>query len=296
MASYTEAVTDGAGATGLAGVNHYESVEDVAGNADILSSFPYWYRQLVDVVGADDAATITVTIFIADALGADDAAAASNHSYPTLSDEAGNADSVTPWTSMLTSITDGAGSADSLAAQLVLNVALADAVGATAILQLGDIEYEVMVMNTKNLARSLYTSYNFNSMAEFRDAYYGAKDDGIYLLDGDTDAAANISATIKTGITDYGVGNMKRVEYAILGVSNADTLVLKTITYDRTNGQEIERWYNLLSTNDRLRNVRVKFNRKLKSNYWQFELANKDGGDFELDFMEVYPLILKRRV
>ena len=34
----------------------------------------------------------------------------------------------------------------------------------------------------------------------------------------------------------------------------------------------------------------------LKSRYWQFELTNVDGGDFEIDQVELHPLILNRRV
>jgi hypothetical protein len=40
----------------------------------------------------------------------------------------------------------------------------------------------------------------------------------------------------------------------------------------------------------------VEVGQGLRSRYWQFELTNVDGGDFELDVLELYPLFLGRRV
>jgi hypothetical protein len=40
----------------------------------------------------------------------------------------------------------------------------------------------------------------------------------------------------------------------------------------------------------------VKIGKGLRSRYWQFELVNIDGADFDLDTIEFHPVLLTRRV
>jgi hypothetical protein len=63
------------------------------------------------------------------------------------------------------------------------------------------------------------------------------------------------------------------------------------------NGQLHEHWFKALDlTADTPREQRVLFALGLRSRYWQFELVNVDGADFEIDELELHPLVLTRRV
>ena len=56
---------------------------------------------------------------------------------------------------------------------------------------------------------SIYSGFNFNSYARFRDQYYGAGPDGIYLLGGDDDAGEEIHSGVRIGPTNFGTERQK---------------------------------------------------------------------------------------
>ena len=100
---------------------------------------------------------------------------------------------------------------------------------------------------------------------------------------------------IKTGISNLGSGLKKRVPRAYIGYTSDGTLLLKTITTQ--TGQKIERWYQLGEhTADAPYQGRVKMARGVDSVYWQFELTNIDGADFEIDTLQLYPVAITRRI
>jgi hypothetical protein len=41
---------------------------------------------------------------------------------------------------------------------------------------------------------------------------------------------------------------------------------------------------------------RVDIGRGLRSNYWNFELMNREGADFEIDTIKFMPIVLERRI
>jgi hypothetical protein len=72
-------------------------------------------------------------------------------------------------------------------------------------------------------------------------------------------------------------------------------LALKTIATD--GGAKVERWYELREKPaDEVRESRIKLGKGVKSRYWQFELVNVDGGEFEVDQLHLMPVMLSRRV
>jgi len=156
--------------------------------------------------------------------------------------------------------------------------------------------YTGVAINTENRARTQYLGYNFNSMCRFDGAHYGAKEDGIHLLDGSDDAGTDIEASILTGITDFNSDSEKRVMKAYLGMRNDGNIVLKTTVTDAVDGLKREYWYEVSDTSTGVRTSRIKMSRGLKAAYWQFEVSNKDGSDFELDLLELIPIILTRKM
>jgi len=136
-----------------------------------------------------------------------------------------------------------------------------------------------------------YTNFAFNSYARLNGAALGANDSGIYVLTGTDDAGTAIAARARTGVTDFGVSNLKRVIEAYFGIRNDGAMVVKTITDEGK-----ERWYEMRQTNAGIHRSRCKLGRGVQANYWQFELLNKDGDDFELDSISLTPIVLTRKL
>jgi hypothetical protein len=152
-------------------------------------------------------------------------------------------------------------------------------------------EFIAYALNTQTSGVSEYTNFNFNSI----DYPYAANSTGIYKLgDSDTFDGVNIDVSIKTGLMDFGTSLKKQVPYAYLGVTSTGKIVLKAIT--NIMGIKKEIWYQVDSFNTALDTTRIEMGKGVKAKYWQFEIVNIDGGDFELESMEVLPLVLKRRI
>ncbi len=154
----------------------------------------------------------------------------------------------------------------------------------------GDENY-TFVINTTTKGISEYSNYKFNSLSD----NLAARDDGIYQISGIQDEGIGIDALLKTGLFDFDSNIQKQVPYAYIGLNKAGSMMLKTIvTY---KGNRKERWYKvsprLVDSTDV---IRVNMGKGIKSRYWQFELANFEGADFELDSIELLPLQLKRRI
>jgi len=168
-----------------------------------------------------------------------------------------------------------------------------DSLDFAVVLRMGDEVYAAWVLNPATQGVSRYEDYPFNSMAGCGGVYYGVADDGVYLLDGDTDDGAAISASLKTGLFRFGRAQAKRMADVFIGVTAAGDMVLKVQSDE--NGVRTERWYEVIDRGD-ASNHRVKLGRGAKSPYWGFELVNVNGADFELDNIQLHPMTLTRKV
>lgn len=174
---------------------------------------------------------------------------------------------------------------------------LAEALHVGAVLDLAGEVYTVLAVNAVTAAVTRYANYPFNSMARVNTDYVGAADDGLYLLEGDTDDGDPIAAGMKTGLMDFGSADLKRVPNVYAGLTRAGRLVLKVVTASRADEAPKERWY-ALKQNLRGGDVvggRFELGRGIKSRYWQFEVINVDGDDFELDALDIDLVRLSRR-
>lgn len=162
--------------------------------------------------------------------------------------------------------------------------------------QLGDFGYTGWVMSMDGeLPVTEYRNYDFNSFAEMGREVYAANETGLYRLGGDSDAGQPINASIRMLMEDFGTSRQKRVQSAYLGYTTDGELILRVKAVE--NGQLIEHWFQAVAIPaDAPREQRVKLAMGIKSRYWQFELVNVDGADFEIDELELHPLVLSRRV
>jgi len=168
-----------------------------------------------------------------------------------------------------------------------------EGVGFFISLPLIDTIYTGWVMNTKNHASTEYTNFNFNSFCKYENTYLAASSTGLYALGGSDDAGINIAASFLSGSSDLGSTQLKRVERVYLGYRADGELLVKTIT-----NENIERWYKLDSydTEGGAHEARIKVGKGAKSRYWQFEVTNVNGSDFDIDSFEFTPVVLTRKV
>ena len=169
-------------------------------------------------------------------------------------------------------------------------------IGFSLTVRIGDDTYLAWVVNTETRAAWTYENYPFNSFCEFEGRYYGAAADGIYTLDGADDAGEDIKARFRLGLNNLGTGKMKRVPSLYLGYRSDGTLVLKVISTS-PGGEKEENWYRLTPQHaGATREGRIKIGRGIKSVYFDFEVANVNGADFDVDALELFPMILDRRI
>ena len=149
---------------------------------------------------------------------------------------------------------------------------------------------ETWVVNLDSSGSTNYTNYAFNSFATIGGRHYGAGPDGIFLLDGDTDAGAPIRASVSLGKLDFGKATKKTVAECYVGMSGAGNLFVKVIA------EGAAYVYKTRDFSDELQQQRVKFGKGLKTNYVELEIYNEDGADFELDTVEFRVADLSRRI
>lgn len=161
-------------------------------------------------------------------------------------------------------------------------------------IRLGDDEYVGWVLNEG--APSEYRNYPFNGFAAFNGRYYGTADDGLYLLEGNDDDGDPIQASIKTALMDFGTGVLKRIPDVYVAFVGSDKLLLKVVTTGQRGEQQETIYTSSVPAGTALHNGRIRIGQGLKSRYWQFELSNVDGAEFEIDEMAWRPMTLDRRL
>lgn len=152
--------------------------------------------------------------------------------------------------------------------------------------------------NLNTNAASFYENFKFNSFARIGKNYYGCNETGIHLLGGDLDGTARIDSTITTGtsdLTEEGVGGFKgdiqkRVPYAYISARSAETMTLTCLV----EGQEFT--YTFRAPTEKVAVSRVDIGKGLLGTFWQFELKNQNGADFEMDSISVLAVPTTRKI
>jgi hypothetical protein len=145
-------------------------------------------------------------------------------------------------------------------------------------------DYEVLVLNTKNMALTNYISYAYNSLYEFNGKHFGAKSSGIYELSGTTDNGSSISWKIKTGKLDMRENekHSPKKMYAVLSYRPSGDLTFTVIGEDEEYEYDVESYEQVDGLS------RVKLGRGIRDKYLQFELKNKNGEYIFLDKMKIF--------
>lgn len=150
-------------------------------------------------------------------------------------------------------------------------------------------ESEAWAVNTASSASTRYDSYGFNSFASFGGKHYGAKADGVYLLEGANDAGEPIASGVSLGQHDFGTQALKHISAVHVGVSSTGALFLKV--GDGVNSYT----YRARRTDPRMKVQRFDTGRGLRANYFTFDLTS-DKDAFELDSVQFEVLASQRRI
>lgn len=188
-------------------------------------------------------------------------------------------------------LVDSASVAEDLVGSAAFAVTISDGLAFTIVLMIGGEEFTCWVANADTFAHGQYDNFNFNSMCRIGSSYFGAREDGIYQLDGNTDAGEEIEWFMALPQTDNGTAFFKRVPRVYMGVRNDGAIYIRTLTDGGA-----QRVYLFRKRAASLAGAGETLGRGVKSRYWAYDLIGVDGSDFELDQIEFFPVVLGRRV
>lgn len=172
----------------------------------------------------------------------------------------------------------------------VMSLNLADVITAAVVIQAGDVEYNGWIVNPNLAASTGLTGFQFNSFVKHNGKYYGVGDAGIYELAGPNDNGTAIDSFVGLPKLDFGTERKKAIPYAYIGVSSSNQMVLRVIVAGETYT------YTARAATNEMAEQRVDIGKGLRHTYWQFELMNTGGADFELDTIKFMPVVLERRI
>lgn len=113
-----------------------------------------------------------------------------------------------------------------------------------------------------------------------------ANESGVFLLGGADDNGAAINGLMKSGMTDFGIENQKRLRFFFFGLETDGELLL-TIFCDGVQAAQ----YTVSKTTG-VQRIRVPISRVHQGRYWQWQVENVDGAFFALYSVEALPVIL----
>ncbi|MEX2600444.1 MAG: hypothetical protein WD355_02270 [Balneolaceae bacterium] len=145
----------------------------------------------------------------------------------------------------------------------------------------------VWSLNTETFDVSNYVNYGFIGFCKIGSNYYGVKTDGIYLLEGSTDAGSNIVAVFLSGDDDFGTEHNKRMDKAYVGYEADGDIVLTA------NGKEYPLQREIATSG--IKNSRVSLAKGIKSRYWNLGIKNVEGSDFHINELGILPRVLERK-
>lgn len=157
-------------------------------------------------------------------------------------------------------------------------------------------------MNLRNDAVTQYGGYPFTSMCMFMGRPIGAGPDGIFTLDGgnrdvftvDTDER-KIPAWFELPVSQLGLDRIKQCRRLYVGGEFDGQM---KITAKTTGHKEQVKEYKAIPRNTKLVQhvFEVPTSFMQQSEYWQFTVANINGSDFSIDFIDGTFLVMVRRL
>lgn len=155
----------------------------------------------------------------------------------------------------------------------------------------GDVsQHTAWVANAETGGFTRYENFQFNSFAKIDGVYYGCREDGIYKLEGDDDNGEPVQAMLSLGKQMFKTTSFKKVHNCYLGIASDGVMYLKVIV----EGEEY--LYSSRRSDTNMMTQRIDLGRGLRATFYEFELYNADGEDFEINNIEFLVAPLTRRI
>lgn len=155
---------------------------------------------------------------------------------------------------------------------------------------------EVFVMNItgdKPGGTTQYENFRFNSAAKIGGRYYGAGEDGLYLLEGDTDAGEPVASVFGLGQMNFGNPQIKTITHCYLGaVAGAMQLEVEALV----QGAPASYNYPARVYGATMREMRFDLGKGLRSTYVMPTFYNDSGTPIEVDAMRFLVVESARRI
>ena len=140
-----------------------------------------------------------------------------------------------------------------------------------------------VVTNIHNFAVGEYSNFKFNSFTYFEGVYLGADDDGIKILQGETDSASPILASMESGALKFDKsGSLRRLLEAYISFRAA----AKGIIIGLINHENVENRYKAthdpVAAGAGVQRTRIKLDRGLKYEESKFSINNGAGGALDV--------------
>ena len=177
---------------------------------------------------------------------------------------------------------------DSLLTGLLFDAQLAGTIQLSVAYISPDGNVTTWAVNSRTGAVTEYENYSFNSFARMGHIYLGASSSGLYELHGDDDAGTSIIARLRSGYGQFAGSRFVGFKAAYLGVRATGDLVFRLIN---ANGDT----HNYAVKARDMETVKVQLGKGLRARYFAFELEST-GQDFDLESIELVPMVAQRRV
>lgn len=191
---------------------------------------------------------------------------------------------------MVMAIENGIGVESVLAAAGRFGMNLTASAKVTVVIAAGDELYNGWIVNPNIGASAGLEGFNFNSFARHKGKNYAIGRNGIYKMGGATDDGQKIDAFIGLPKLAFGTAHQKRIPHVYIGAASTGKMVLRVVV----DGKAYT--YMAVKATPNMAEQKVDLGKGLKGNYWQFELTNEDGADFDIDTIKFMPIVLERRV
>jgi len=292
LSTVHEAISDSFEASDAVSQQTFENISDSITAVDQFTEAVLLRDSVSDVIVATDSVYAPEVDTITESITADDVVTEFIKVSETISDTFEATDSVTQSGLAEQVIQDIIIAADSVTQSGVFNEIISDSIVVYDAVYSLNPAAVAWVVNTETGAPSYYLNYQFNAIVEYRGLLIAASPEGFYLLEGDDDAGSDINAELATGMEDFDIKNLKRIDALYLGYTGGE-LELDVETQRAGNKYT----YTLEPRDaDAPRNNRIKLGKGLKDRYWRFTLRNCLGSDFSIDDMEANVIPTNRRL
>lgn len=175
------------------------------------------------------------------------------------------------------------GSSTSLGHRTTASASISEAVSTVESFWYRDAGQIAWQMNTETSAANWHTNFMFDSIAQYGNTVLAVAPDGVYVLEGDTDNTTAIPATVKTGFMDFDDHKVKRFGGIFFGLRGS-SLRLSLEPFGAISPSE----YDMpAKTTVSPGSNRIVPGKGLVSRYWRMTFKNVDGGDFDIDNIEL---------